>query len=161
MSLRTVVFPVYGASTIGTGFCLTESLMMTALHVRPDGGGCTSGSLDLAIRPEPHCKGATPLVLSNSYGRGQLVVVSGYSDGRYVSAFGFVHHVAEPRLYVNALLEPGISGSPIVDRDNRLVGVVTALTNHDPRLVVAISTRAIRGWLRMDVANDLDRCSID
>lgn len=170
--LRRGVLPVCSArGIVGTASVLGPGLALTARHVvTPDrsatlwlgqcGGypvasverlslpGCrraTAGPVDLALLLVPGLRRPRIVPRSAPAEPGEHLVVPGYPGGFWRVSHGPVTGVADTSFGMRMLLGPGASGSPALDRENRLVGVVT----HDNESgTFCVGPRPLNAFLR-------------
>ncbi|HHH46870.1 MAG TPA: trypsin-like serine protease [Thiotrichales bacterium] len=152
-------------ATIGSGFVLDDGLIVTSAHLTAgrrllilyqDGRRVpwhtlyVDRELDLAIarvegtglphltlRADTPSLGETVLALGNPFGLG-LTVTRGIVSAQ-PRAIGQVH-----RLQTDAAINPGNSGGPLVDRQGRVVGMISARAAIGSGIGFAVPAAAIR-----------------
>jgi len=131
----------------GTGFAFEPSpgvlVVVTAAHVV---AGCERGSVgllfgrtriegvvlasdtthDVAVIKTSYS--LPPLMMGNVPESGDPIVVVGYPEGKPVAAvlIGRVNEVSDDELLMRVVVSPGVSGSPVIDEQRHVVGIVTA-----------------------------------
>ncbi|GAA5172784.1 hypothetical protein GCM10023321_73100 [Pseudonocardia eucalypti] len=83
------------------------------------------GTVDLALLAVPGLNAPPLQPRERPVEVGEHVVVPGYPGGQWSITRGPVTGADDADFAVRLLLGPGASGSPVVDQDGRLVGVVT------------------------------------
>lgn len=165
-----VVF-IQARASLGAGFYVRDGLAVTNYHVIADGlplevvhhDGISSPaevvavdrSADLALlrvqKPSPR---ARPLELASDATPGQLVMVvghpyaaePGYDDGVTTTwswSLGRVTTTTQEWLQTDAQAYPGNSGGPVIDRDGRVLGIVTLGVGGASSLVFAVRSEWI------------------
>ena len=154
-----------GELATGSGFAIDAHTLVTARHVVGDArevrvstydghdltssGSATAPDADLAIvRTDAPLPASLPLADADPQ-VGDAVHVVGYPKGDALTVTS--GHVtgerkdpldvnAEPVLVADATVEPGSSGSPVLDDDDAVVGVVYAKGTNDTTFFVPVST---------------------
>ena len=164
-----------GALSTGSGFAIDDHTIITNKHVVADTSTLqvstydgrdltateadTAGLADLAIVRTADTLPAAPQLADADAAIGDAVTVVGYPLGKTLTVTP--GHVVEQRtdplnatlgeiLVTDAPVEPGSSGSAVLDADGRVVGVVYAKDQDGHSFVVPVST--LRAMLDDDTA---------
>ncbi|WP_426595383.1 S1C family serine protease [Cellulomonas sp. McL0617] len=164
-----------GALSTGSGFAIDDHTVITNRHVVADTStlqvstydgrdvtadeASTAGLADLAIVRTTDTLPAAPALADADAQIGDAVTVVGYPLGRALTVTP--GHVVDRRtdplnenlgqvLVTDAPVEPGSSGSAVLDADGRVVGVVYAKDQNGHSFVVPVST--LRAMLDDDTA---------
>jgi S1-C subfamily serine protease len=164
-----------GALSTGSGFAIDDHTVITNRHVVADTStlqvstydgrdftadeAATAGLADLAIVRTAETLPAAPQLSDADATIGDAVTVVGYPLGRTLTVTP--GHVVAQRtdplnetlgevLVTDAPVEPGSSGSAVLDADGRVVGVVYAKDENGHSFVVPVST--LRAMLDDDTA---------
>lgn len=154
-----------GSVSTGSGFAIDENTLVTNRHVVEDSSALqlstydgrdvaataasTAGLADLAIVRTADALPAAPQLADTDPATGDAVTVVGYPLGqRLTITTGSVLGATTDPLNVNlgevlvtdAPVEPGSSGSAVLDEDGRVVGVVYAKDAEGHSFVVPLST---------------------
>lgn len=164
-----------GALSTGSGFAIDDHTVITNKHVVADTStlqvstydgrdltgneAATAGLADLAIVRTSDTLPAAPELAESDAQIGDAVTVVGYPLGRAltVTPGHVVSRQTDPLnatlgevLVTDAPVEPGSSGSAVLDADGRVVGVVYAKDMNGHSFVVPVST--LRSMLDDDTA---------
>ena len=164
-----------GALSTGSGFAIDDHTVITNRHVVADTStlqvstydgrdltaneAATAGLADLAIVRTADTLPAAPALADADAEIGDAVTVVGYPLGRAltVTPGHVVARHTDPLnetlgeiLVTDAPVEPGSSGSAVLDADGRVVGVVYAKDQNGHSFVVPVST--LRSMLDDDTA---------
>lgn len=158
-----------GELGLGTGFAIApDGLIATAWHVIGDGRQirielqdgrklpvtevfASSSQLDLAIlRVESLNLPTLPLALEDRTPQGREIVALGHPEGfRNAIVSGVISGYQEidgiEMLQLAMSIERGNSGGPVLDRQGRVVGIVTRKSALQDKLGFAIPVRLLRG----------------
>ena len=158
-----------GELGLGTGFAIApDGLIATAWHVIGDGREirielqdgrklpvaevyASSSQLDLAIlRVESLNLPTLPLALEDRTPQGREIVALGHPEGfRNAIVSGVISGYQEidgiEMLQLAMSIERGNSGGPVLDRQGRVVGIVTRKSALQDKLGFAIPVRLLRG----------------
>ncbi|GAA5175165.1 hypothetical protein GCM10023321_80670 [Pseudonocardia eucalypti] len=102
-------------------------------------------TVDLALLVVPGLRGPAPRLRTTRLKAGEPVIVPGYPCGRWSVTQGPVTELDGADFAARLLLGPGASGAPVLDREARLVGVVTL--DHEAG-TVCVGQRLVTTFLR-------------
>ncbi len=164
ISVRVRNLGCFSLST-GSGFAIGATTLVTNRHVVEDSAelalstydgrdlGVRAASIaelaDLAVVRTDGELPAVPELAAEDPERGDTITIVGYPQGGKltVTSGRVIARTTDPLhlhlgevLVTDALVEPGNSGSPALDRTGRVVGVVYAMNAADQSFVVPIST---------------------
>jgi len=164
ISVRVRNLGCFSLST-GSGFAIGATTLVTNRHVVEDSAelglstydgrdvGVRAASIaelaDLAVVRTDGELPAVPELATEDPQRGDTITIVGYPQGGRltVTSGRVIARTTDPLnlhlgevLVTDALVEPGNSGSPALDRAGRVVGVVYAMNAADQSFIVPIST---------------------
>ncbi|NLF05166.1 MAG: trypsin-like peptidase domain-containing protein [Actinomycetales bacterium] len=164
ISVRVRNLGCFSLST-GSGFAVGETTLVTNRHVVEDSAelalstydgrdvGVRAASIaelaDLAVVRTDGELPAVPELATEDPERGDTITVVGYPQGGRltVTSGRVIARTTDPLnlhlgevLVTDALVEPGSSGSPALDRRGRVVGVVYAMNEAEQSFIVPVST---------------------
>lgn len=161
-----------GSQTLGSGFAVTEKLVVTAAHVAQALGSqpsilTTAGRQPVrvvATRPDDDIallevsKTLPPLPLAGSPPKvGEWIVVVGNPFGGATTATAGIVSAAPGaitanpelarRIQINAAVNPGNSGGPVINLAGEVIGATTSLVAAGQGIAFATSAAVVRAFL--------------
>ncbi len=154
-----------GFLATGTGFMIDEHTLVTNRHVIEDSSALeistydghtasataasSTTAADLAIVRVKESLPVAAKLADRDPQVGDAITVIGYpGGGRLTTTSGIVLGAVEDPLYgsvgtvlgTSAVVEPGSSGSPVLDADGEVVGVIYAKNDADQSFMIPVST---------------------
>lgn len=162
--VRNSIVRVGGRDIHATGFFVTRNKVATNIHViahrefvlvrsvddeknwTVEGVTAFDAKNDLAILKVAEEGTPFPLGDSDTLQRGEAVSAVGYPKGKYTVAEGTLHSVrdSDKWLQMNVKISPGNSGSPVINREGQVIGIVSA--SEDP-YSYAVPSNALKALL--------------